>query len=1436
MRKLGCVQWNAGRCMDGGGREELLMEMTSAGAGVAFLQEPGGEDMKWNSRWREFRCGRAVMLCEKRLLPRRVGQSSSETGDWMAIEIDIPGTDEHLTMVSVYIPPGEQAEKLNLIEDLLTGELVEGRGDLVVGGDFNVHARSLGNDNWGHSVNRMRFDSIIEIMRTNGGQLVNTSGTVTRIGYVNTPMSHRTSTIDATCVVCRTGKVLANNWRVGEAAASDHKLIFFDIEMRGGAQIDRCEVEARKRGKEGFKFNRKGWLQDPETRERFQEMLEQRLLSWKVEVSPQNIENAVRRFEGLIRDTAIRLNLVKRGRGEQQKRPGKAFAWNKACSQIKLERDQTRRELATQLGLKRIWEREVSQYEKVERVKRTIYELKSKWRRLNEDLKKELEGSRKKSWQEACGLLKTSGKWEDMFSKAKVLNGDVANRGVQPFQNQQGEWVAGPGAQAEALSEFWRHRASENHPDSRAFDQKWKEEVEMKIGRKSFWEDKDDMPDLCTAPFRMEELNWALGAIRSASAPAKDGISNALLKAMGTRARELTLALMNLAWECETFCDDWKLGEISPIPKTQEITQMKDWRPITILPCMGKLMERLIQRRMEFYVETSGALRNDDIQLGFRKGCSAPQQVLRVTQMAHEAWHEDKDLAMVLLDVARAYDTVWRDGLMVKLDGIGINGKLLRWLRSCIEGRKVCVKVDGHCSRGVKWDLGLQQGAILSPLLFRLYYSDLHGKCSHTDQAKYADDAGVMMRISRARGWRSRNLKSMSEDLESMLIWARKWRMAMEPSKTKLMIFRPYRLRKLEAKPGKVKMGGVDVIETRDPTRYLGVLMDRCLTFEAQTKMNTERARRRVNFMSRVAGREWGAERRALRLLYEHWVRPIMEYGYEVFAARGVKQLRKMHSVQNKAVRTILGCNNAASAHGTHAEAGVEFLGQRWARLLAMQASRLSRLEGSNAAANLWIRWLGNTKPIEKMREASPKVGWSWNPHIGFEREPGKGARSRWCPFQVLEGCLSLFSLHQDEPKEDLDPRGKGNGPQSRDPATAPGYTPRSMADILETRRPVFGAASTRRLAKAAEARSWANNLILMTQRKATEEGKHCIMLYTDGSFEKRKPGGGAGVYVTACMMGSNSMQELRMAKVCLGNIASSYMAEMVGVLEAARMIPHIVEEKGWDCKDTRVALWTDSNSVECVMRAGGPRRGGHWSTAEETMGFLENMAKKGCEVSLDWIPGHAGVPGNERADRLADEAAKASRAPGAQTCSARLPVSLIRNHVKNLSNKARWLTLDNSELARIPCEARKAAGGWRKIDGLLVLAGVGRREEVAISRLRAGCEVKPGDRLRTKVWESTECPDCGDLFADGAHRMWRCPRWREERQMSKKTLRNRFAFSWEQMICLKGVPGACRVDVIKELADFLKRTGMAGELSEVNKWAGKAGVLARWSGTESSG
>jgi hypothetical protein len=444
-------------------------------------------------------------------------------------------------------------------------------------------------------------------------------------------------------------------------------------------------------------------------------------------------------------------------------------------------------------------------------------------------------------------------------------------------------------------------------------------------------------------PYTMSELKRAIWKLKSRKSPGPDGVSNDMLKHLGPRARACLLDLINDSWASGESPDTFLKSLIVPIGKRGKPSGLiGSYRPIALMSCVAKLMEKMVARRLSRWLEMSNLLTQD--QAGFRACRSTEDQVARIVQTVCNGFQARPAARYVLtlFDFSRAYDRVWRKGLLLKLHRMGASGCLIRWLRSFLSGRKCRVKFNNTLS---KWRLfrdGLPQGSALAPILFVVYINDISERLAQIPgilPSLYADDLASL-----ATGASLEQARERSQLVSNCVIdWAKEWKCVVAPEKTELCALTTAPRDVQTAENLTITVAERVIKSTRNPC-FLGVTFDRLLHFGQHVDKKVSAAKVKLRQLRALAGTTWGSDHGSLRGLYLSHIRAGLEYaGGAWMPSLGPSAMTKLEVVQRDAARTITGCLRSTPVDALTLEARLVPIATRGEQLAAYMREKSLR-------------------------------------------------------------------------------------------------------------------------------------------------------------------------------------------------------------------------------------------------------------------------------------------------------------------------------------------------------------------------------------------------------------------------------------------------------------------------------------------------------------
>lgn len=394
-------------------------------------------------------------------------------------------------------------------------------------------------------------------------------------------------------------------------------------------------------------------------------------------------------------------------------------------------------------------------------------------------------------------------------------------------------------------------------------------------------------------PTTEEEVVLAIQKLPNRKAPGFDGLNNNALKNLPVAYAAIITTLINKIFEFHHFPAVWRHAIVIPIKKPNSDPALpKSFRPISLLPTLGKLVEHIFRKRLDAFINSNDILIPE--QFGFRSGHSTTHQLLRVTEYVATSFYNKRHAGAVFLDIAKAFDTVWHSGLIYKLVRTKMPKAFIHFIISYLKNRTFAVRYATSTSSTRPIQAGVPQGSKISPILFEIYINDIprHPK---TSLALFADDTAVLST--------SKNITLMTDHLQNHLCiledWFTRWRIKVNPSKTTALYFSksPFVV------PPRLRLYGEWISFARE-AKYLGVILDWRLSWRSHFTYTIQKIHFATNAISSLLFNPHMNTTNKI-LLYKTVLRPILLYAAPVWGFAAPTNLQKLQTVQNKILRRI---------------------------------------------------------------------------------------------------------------------------------------------------------------------------------------------------------------------------------------------------------------------------------------------------------------------------------------------------------------------------------------------------------------------------------------------------------------------------------------------------------------------------------------------------
>jgi len=381
------------------------------------------------------------------------------------------------------------------------------------------------------------------------------------------------------------------------------------------------------------------------------------------------------------------------------------------------------------------------------------------------------------------------------------------------------------------------------------------------------------------------------------------------------------------------YPDIWKIANITPVFKKGDKQLIENYRPISLLPICGKVLEKIIFNRLYNFLHANSLLTEN--QSGFRPGDSTTNQLLYFIDEIHQAFDcmESFEVRSVFLDISKAFDKVWHEGLIFKLKQNGISGQLLNLLQNYLSNRQQRVTLNGSVSELTNIESGVPQGSVLGPLLFLVYINDLE-KNIKSNIKFFADDTMLFSIVKDPH----LTAYELNHDLDVISKWAHQWKLEFNPDPRKQATEVLFSCKKPPDKHPDIFFNGTVVAKLKKH-KHLGILLESNLSFSKHIAEKIKKANKQLGIIKHIAS---FLPIKALDQMYKARVRPLLDYCDVIYHIPSTQTqqggvlhflMKELEKVQYQAALAITGTWQGSNQSKLYEELGWESLSdRRWCR------------------------------------------------------------------------------------------------------------------------------------------------------------------------------------------------------------------------------------------------------------------------------------------------------------------------------------------------------------------------------------------------------------------------------------------------------------------------------------------------------------------------
>jgi len=418
---------------------------------------------------------------------------------------------------------------------------------------------------------------------------------------------------------------------------------------------------------------------------------------------------------------------------------------------------------------------------------------------------------------------------------------------------------------------------------------------------KSFVSKKVPEPMFYNIPFIDEEkVRTMLSNLDASKSTGLDDLGPRFLKLSANIIYPVVHHIINLSISLSIFPDLWKSAKVSPLFKAGSKCDVNNYRPISILPTLSKLVEKHVHDSVMQYLNHYCLLMQT--QSGFRKNHSCETALVHLIDKWLKAINDGYIIGVVMIDFKKAFDLVDHSVLLNKLVLYKCSQTTVNWFKSYLSDRKQRVNINGTMSAEKSITCGVPQGSILGPLLFLIFINDLpislHDVINSTDM--YADDTTICD-IQTSKDTLKTNLQSCLAILET---WCTNNGMVLNTDKTKvLMITTPHKRARLGENSISLTFKNVP-LQSSNTEKLLGIYVNENLKWNDHVNKIKKKISTNIWLLSRI---KMYIPLHARILFYKAYIQPHLDFCSVVWGGTNNTNIHKLYILQKRLCKTIFG-------------------------------------------------------------------------------------------------------------------------------------------------------------------------------------------------------------------------------------------------------------------------------------------------------------------------------------------------------------------------------------------------------------------------------------------------------------------------------------------------------------------------------------------------
>ena len=561
------------------------------------------------------------------------------------------------------------------------------------------------------------------------------------------------------------------------------------------------------------------------------------------------------------------------------------------------------------------------------------------YKKLNAVAVRTVKISKQEHWNKFLASINSNTDTKEVWGKINSIKGKNKNKTITSISTGENENLFKKIDIANAIGKNYQN-ISNGQNNSESF-KKYRE------GKDEYIDYTSNTPQEYNVSIKLKELKNVLRTSGN-TAPGEDGIPYEMIRKLSEDSLKYLLDFYNLLFKNHIFPNKWKEAIIIPILKPgKDASKCSSYRPIALLSCLSKLLEKILNKRLMWFLEKNNYL--SKLQCGNRKGRETTDHITRLTSDILEALVNNEYHISIFLDLEKAYDSCWKQAILNQINKFNMKGHLPFYIQNFLQNRSIKVKVGNTLSEKIFLDLGVPQGSSISVTLFLIAINTITDFIPTAMQMSlFVDDCRFSIRTPTL----GTNIKNQLQNiLNNLQTWTSQTGFKFAEGKSEIFIC----TRKIGDQPKMELTLDNKKLKVITEKKFLGVWFDWRMSWTTHLQYLKDKCIRDLRLLKTLAYSKTKTDTKMLLRIYKTIILPKIDYGCSAYGTAAQTKLGKyLDPLHHNALRLCLGAFHTTPKESLYVESNIHSLSFRRKILGIKYYARTLTINKNNTVCNLY--------------------------------------------------------------------------------------------------------------------------------------------------------------------------------------------------------------------------------------------------------------------------------------------------------------------------------------------------------------------------------------------------------------------------------------------------------------------------------------------------